>query len=83
MAAGRHFKIYKNRNNLRTVDPNLAKFGMELQLDAAPTADGSKTSFFKIQDVRRRKTEIYQKFNNFKTVRPICAKFVIHQQLRN
>jgi len=47
MAASRHFEIYKNRNNFRTVDPVLAKFGMELQLDTAQTVEGSKMTFSK------------------------------------
>jgi hypothetical protein len=54
MAAGRHFEIYKNLNNSQTVNPILAKFGMELRLDLAQTPDGSKPPFFKIQDGGRR-----------------------------
>ena len=53
MAAGRHFEIYKNRNNFQTVDPILAKFGRELQLDNAHTVEGSNMIFFIIQDGRR------------------------------
>jgi len=59
MATGRHFEIYKNLNNSRTVRPILTKFGTELRLDTAQTPEVSKPPFFKIQDGRRRKTEIY------------------------
>ena len=61
MAVGNHFEIYKNPNIFRTVDPILAKFGMELRLDTTQMPEGSKMSFFKIQDGHRRKTEIYKK----------------------
>ena len=81
MAVGRHFEIYKNRNNYRTVDPILAKFGMELQLDTAQTVEGSKITLFRIQDGRRRKTEIYKKIKNLETFRPICTKFGIASTL--
>ena len=46
MAAGEKLKFTKKLNNFRTVAPILAKFGMELQLDTAQTAEGSKRFFF-------------------------------------
>jgi hypothetical protein len=56
MAAGRHFGIYKNRNNSRTVRAIITKFGMELHLHTAQTPEVTKPPFFEIQDGRRRKT---------------------------
>ena len=46
MEAGRHFEIYKNFNNSRTVCPILTKFGMKLRLDTAQTPGMSNRHFF-------------------------------------
>ena len=46
MAAGRHFEIYKNRNNFRTVDPSLTKFDWELQLDTFQRVEFTKNVIF-------------------------------------
>ena len=44
----RHFDIYKNLNNSRTVRPIITKFGRELRLDTVQTPEVSETPFFKI-----------------------------------
>ena len=82
MAAGRHFEIYKNLNNFRTVRPILTKFGTDLRLDTAQTPEVSKSHFSKSKMAADEKLKFTKKLNNVETVRPMCTKFGIYHPLR-